>query len=249
MYAVMRMLGVNIHPATHQTDDGKKMWDKWRKNGDAKHIKSMNAKMTGVAESNVFTDARMNAIKAGKDTFVVHGKTYQVTGDTTDEREAGVAEAYGPYSKLSAADLERIKKYKEREAKRTVPGQLRKPGTANKSKYDNDSALSYFANINQGVAEARMSAAQRLWNAEQKQRAKSDASLARTPSSIPKPEPKKDEKIAEKIKGTDGKACWKGKRYAGTKNGKDVCIPVSEDVENIMSALINKIIVNEATNK
>jgi len=154
----------------------------------------------------------------------------------------------------------------------------------------------------QGVAEARMSAAQRLWNAEQKQRAKSDASLARTPSSIPKPEPKKDEKVAEKmmpasnfagskknklgpagqwkntgpkknkpaqagdlvggdsvqhndkpieekIKGVDGKACWKGKRYAGTKNGKDICIPVSEDIENIMDALINKIIVNEAISK
>lgn len=41
------------------------------------------------------------------------------------------------------------------------------------------------------VAEARMSAAQRLWNAENKQRAKSDASLARMPSSIPKPEEKK----------------------------------------------------------
>jgi hypothetical protein len=46
MYAVMRMLGVNIHPATMQTDDGKKMWDKWRKQGDAKYIKSMNAKMS-----------------------------------------------------------------------------------------------------------------------------------------------------------------------------------------------------------
>jgi hypothetical protein len=46
----------------------------------------------GMAESNVFTDARMNAIKAGEDTFVVHGKTYQVTGDTTDERQAGLAE-------------------------------------------------------------------------------------------------------------------------------------------------------------
>jgi hypothetical protein len=68
------------------------------------------------------------------------------------------------------------------------------------------------------VAEARMSAAQRLWNAEQKQRAKSDASLARTPSSIPKPEPKRDEKT----------------------------VPVSEDVENIMDALISKIIFNEA---
>jgi hypothetical protein len=47
-----------------------------------------------VAESNVFTDARMNAIKAGQDTFVVHGKTYQVTGDTTDELEAGITENF-----------------------------------------------------------------------------------------------------------------------------------------------------------
>ena len=45
MYAVMRMLGVNIHPASMQSDDGKKMWNKWNKQGDARHIKSMNAKM------------------------------------------------------------------------------------------------------------------------------------------------------------------------------------------------------------
>ena len=45
MYAVMRMLGVNIHPASTQSDDGEKMWDKWNKQGDAQHIKSMNAKM------------------------------------------------------------------------------------------------------------------------------------------------------------------------------------------------------------
>tara|TARA_R110002050_G_scaffold69097_3_gene149611 strand:- start:57 stop:707 length:651 start_codon:yes stop_codon:yes gene_type:complete len=31
-----------------------------------------------------------------------------------------------------------------------------------------------------------------------------------------------------KIKGADGKACWKGYRYAGTKDGKDKCIPVDE---------------------
>ena len=59
-------------------------------------------------------------------------------------------------------------------------------------------------------------------------------------------QPEIHDKVEEKIKGVDGKACWKGKRYAGTKNGKDVCIPVSEDVENIMDALINKIVVNEA---
>lgn len=34
------------------------------------------------------------------------------------------------------------------------------------------------------------------------------------------------EVIAEKKKGIDGKACWKGYRYAGTKDGKDKCIPV-----------------------
>lgn len=45
-----------------------------------------------VAESNDFTDARMNAIKAGKTEFTVNGKTYKVTGDTTDELEAGVKE-------------------------------------------------------------------------------------------------------------------------------------------------------------
>ena len=49
-----------------------------------------------------------------------------------------------------------------------------------------------------------------------------------------------------KKKGADGKACWDGYRYNGTENGKDKCVEVSEDVENIMDALINKIIVNEA---
>jgi hypothetical protein len=45
-----------------------------------------------------------------------------------------------------------------------------------------------------------------------------------------------------KKKGVDGKACWKGYRYAGTKNGKDRCVPVSEDVEQIMAGLIEQII-------
>ena len=35
--------------------------------------------------------------------------------------------------------------------------------------------------------------------------------------------------ITEKIKGKDGKACWKGYRYNGTKGGKDSCVKVSED--------------------
>lgn len=32
----------------------------------------------------------------------------------------------------------------------------------------------------------------------------------------------------DKIKGADGKACWKGYRYAGTVKGKDKCIPVKK---------------------
>lgn len=32
----------------------------------------------------------------------------------------------------------------------------------------------------------------------------------------------------EKKKGIDGKACWDGYRYAGTENGKDKCVKISE---------------------
>mgnify|MGYP003670570798 FL=1 len=33
-----------------------------------------------------------------------------------------------------------------------------------------------------------------------------------------------------KKKGIDGKACWDGYRYAGTKDGKDKCVKVSESL-------------------
>jgi len=35
----------------------------------------------------------------------------------------------------------------------------------------------------------------------------------------------------KKVKGADGKACWDGYRYNGTKNGKDDCVKVSEAEE------------------
>jgi hypothetical protein len=128
----------------------------------------------------------------------------------------------------------------------------------------------------QGVAEAPKSAAVRLGNAIKRVQGTTAASQARSviPSSIPKPEPKPQEKQVtkelktgpaahftpkdahvkrgqfvggeSKKKGADGKACWDGYRYNGTKNGKDSCVKVSEDIENIMSTLINKILVNEA---
>ena len=217
---------------------------------------------------------------------------------------------------------------------------------AGKAISDELNTLHRISQSKSGMMEERTSAAVRMQRAADRQRAKSDASLRRTPSSIPKPEPKKDEKVAErravepdptgyakdlltspknalvvdtpgdldwyklgqhyptlgsddpheygqsdsdmvivpysekelaglkqkldrlkmrykdiggsdtqpeihdrveeKIKGADGKACWKGYRYNGTENGKDKCVPVSEDVQDIMDLLINKIITNEA---
>ena len=31
-----------------------------------------------------------------------------------------------------------------------------------------------------------------------------------------------------KKKGADGKSCWDGYRYAGTKGGKDKCVPTGK---------------------
>ena len=38
--------------------------------------------------------------------------------------------------------------------------------------------------------------------------------------------------ILEKIKGKDGKACWKGYKYNGTKNGKDDCVKAGDELEH-----------------
>jgi hypothetical protein len=60
---------------------------------DTRHERPLNNKETqDVKESNPFTDARMNAIKAGKTEFKVGGKTYKVTGDTSDEKAAAARE-------------------------------------------------------------------------------------------------------------------------------------------------------------
>jgi hypothetical protein len=42
----------------------------------------------------------------------------------------------------------------------------------------------------------------------------------------------------DKIKGVDGKACWKGYRYNGTENGKDKCVKVSESFDNSKKSTI-----------
>ena len=45
-----------------------------------------------------------------------------------------------------------------------------------------------------------------------------------------------------KKKGIDGKACWKGYRYAGTEDGKDKCVKIGEDVIYYNEALRLEII-------
>jgi hypothetical protein len=113
-------------------------------------------------------------------------------------------------------------------------------------------ALTVGTNRYQGVAEAPKSAAVRLGNAIKRVQGTTAASQARSviPSSIPKPEPKPQEKSVGEEKQHLDPSCWKGYRKSGTKMKGDTrvnnCVKVSEDVENIMDALINKIIFNEA---
>ena len=60
---------------------------------------------------------------------------------------------------------------------------------------------------------------------------------------------KKKEKSVEEEKQRLDPSCWKGYKKQGTKMKGNTrvnnCVPVSEEVENIMSVLINKIILNE----
>jgi hypothetical protein len=65
------------------------------------------------------------------------------------EQPQGMAEAH-PWSKKTPQDIEKIKKYKEREAKKYMPGQLKKSETdSKKSQYNRDQAMSYFTNISE----------------------------------------------------------------------------------------------------
>jgi hypothetical protein len=50
MYALIRMLGVNVLPSETQTSAGQKMWSKWRKQGDVNSLKDLDPKIKGVKE-------------------------------------------------------------------------------------------------------------------------------------------------------------------------------------------------------
>jgi hypothetical protein len=66
----------------------------------AKHHQGMNE--ADMEEGNEFTAARLAAIKAGKRHFTVGGKTYPLSGDTSDEkRQLGMKEELDRILKLS----------------------------------------------------------------------------------------------------------------------------------------------------
>ena len=80
-----------------------------------------------IQESNVFTDARMNAIKAGKKSFKVRNKNYNVTGDTSDELNAGVSEgrSVGTIPASVTAQLKKDAKRRERNVFHQIGTKLR----------------------------------------------------------------------------------------------------------------------------
>lgn len=65
-----------------------------------------------------------------------------------------------------------------------------------------------------------------------KHEAERDAEFMRKRHPNKKIEIKHEVRETEAKKGADGKRCWKGKRYAGTENGKDKCIPVKNEAAN-----------------
>ena len=65
MYALIRMLGVNVLPSETQTTAGQKMWSKWRKQGDVNSLKDLDPKVKGVAESEN-NDTAISLSKLGK---------------------------------------------------------------------------------------------------------------------------------------------------------------------------------------
>ena len=65
-----------------------------------------------------------------------------------------------------------------------------------------------------------------------KHEAERDAEFMRKRHPNKKIEIKHEVRETEAIKGADGKRCWKGKRYAGTENGKDKCIPAKNEAAN-----------------
>ena len=57
MYAYARMLGNSIKPSAFQLDAGRRMWDKWREKGDAKHLSETDDDMFAPTKGMRIADA------------------------------------------------------------------------------------------------------------------------------------------------------------------------------------------------
>jgi hypothetical protein len=152
----------------------------------------------GVAEGNTLMKKLQQAL-------LQEGRVKELADDLKTLNDAEFMKKYGKAKAEIRKDMRKVaegSEYKSRHAHKQeqdkayndyrtkhATSRLALMTKAEFAKYQREKA----AKNKQGVEEARMSAAQRLSMAWDKQRAKSNASLRRTPSSIPKstPEPKK----------------------------------------------------------
>lgn len=63
MYAYARMLGNSINPSKFQLDPGRRMWDKWRETGDAKHLSETDDDMFAPTKGQRIADGLITAAR------------------------------------------------------------------------------------------------------------------------------------------------------------------------------------------
>ena len=70
-----------------------------------KHIEERKVDEEDVEEANEFVKARLDAIKAGKSEFTIDGKTYKVTGDTSQENKQKTTESVVTEGAVESSEL------------------------------------------------------------------------------------------------------------------------------------------------
>ena len=70
-----------------------------------KHIEERKVDEEDVEEANEFVKARLDAIKAGKSEFTIDGKTYKVTGDTSQEKKQKTTESVVTEGAVESSEL------------------------------------------------------------------------------------------------------------------------------------------------
>ena len=70
-----------------------------------KHIEERKVDEEDVEEANEFVKARLDAIKAGKSEFTIDGKTYKVTGDTSQEKKQKTTDSVVTEGAVESSEL------------------------------------------------------------------------------------------------------------------------------------------------